>query len=77
MTATLHALRPAIEPTRIDPYATLTPEVRQAHASLKGLVGRLDRSFGESFCTASQAAEIGRLTREISLEAIRLGRLAR
>lgn len=55
----------------------LSPEARQAFASLDGRMNTLRRMFSGSFCTESQAAEIGRLIEEVKLDAQRVARLAK
>ena len=72
--------RPALKPVDRAPMPAtrvLSTDARLAFSSLEGRLNALRRQFSGSFCTESQAAEIGRLCEEIKLEAQRLYRLTR
>lgn len=72
MSADVVALRPD---GRVETYAVLSQEAREAHAKLRGLQSRLDRIFAGNFTTATAKAEIQHLTDEIGIFASSVLRL--
>ncbi len=78
MTAQIVSLkRAAAQRMEMPQTRILSPEARQAFASLKGRMGALDRCFAGSFVTESQAATIAGLIEEARTDLQRLYRLTR
>jgi hypothetical protein len=69
--------KPAPKPVQAPTYAALSQEAREAFASLRGSVSRLERIFSGPFTTTTAKAEIQRLTDEIRILAQKTQRLAK